>query len=284
MCYSIYRKSIITYPVEQFLAINYNVLMKAAECNKIVSSYLAWLRKGMSVSEMDSGSCIIDTPFLDRRNDVLRVVAEKRDGQVCLHDRGDTLNELTMYIDLKSPDQQGVLEVILNCSGVNRENDRLYTVVPEKETGHGLHSLIQAMLSVEDMYLMARPQRGKSVFSKSVLNYFESKSVMFTPQVSIKGRSGFYHAIDYVVPRTNNAPERIIKAINAPNKNTISNYLFILEDSRKARERESISMALLNDTQREIKKEVIEALESYKVVPAYWSKKEDLIKQLPLPA
>lgn len=233
------------------------------------------------MTEIDGGACIIDTPFLDRRNDLLQVVAEKRNGQVCLHDRGDTLNELTMYIDLKTPDQQGALEVILNCSGVKCENDRLFTEVPENKTGEGLHSLIQAMLSVEDMFMMARSQRHKSVFSESVLNYLVSKSVMFTPQVSIKGKSGFHHAIDYVVPRTTNAPERIIKAINAPNKNTITNFLFTLSDTRKARQHESVSMALLNDTEKEIKKDVIEALRSYNVVPAFWSKKEDLIKQLP---
>lgn len=258
--------------------------MNAAECNKNVSSYRAWLRKGVSVTELDGGSRVMDAPFPNRHNDTLQVVAEKRGSQICLHDNGETLEELAGHIDYMAPDQTGSLEVTLHCSGIRLDNNRLSTVVSENETGQGLHSLIQAMLSVEDMHVFDRPQQHKSVFSETVHNYLESMSVLFTPQVCIKGSSRLLHAIDYVIPKTKSAPERIIKAINAPNKNTISNYLFILGDSRKARKRESMSLALLNDIEREIEKEVIESLEAYEVVPAFWSKKEDLIKQLPLPA
>lgn len=254
--------------------------MNAAECNKVVSSYVAWLRKGLSVTELDRGSCIIDTPFLDRRNDLLQVEAEMLDGQVCLHDRGDTLLDLSLYVDLKSPDFKNRLEVVLNGLDVSRDGNKLFTVVPENESGQGLHSLIQAMLAVEDMFMLARPQRQKSLFSESVLEFLESKSVRLTPQVNIKGKSGFNHAVDCIVPISKKAPERIVKAINAPNKNTISNYLFILGDTRKARRYEAVTLAVLNDTQREIKKPVIDALKAYQVIPAFWSKKEELVRHL----
>ncbi len=254
--------------------------MNAAECNKIVSSYLAWLRKGLSVTEQDGGSCVIDTPFLDRHNDLLQVFAEKRDGQICLHDDGDTLLELSLYVDLKSPDFLGRLEIILNGVGVGRDGNRLFITVPENKTGQGLHSLIQAMLSVEDMYMLARPQRQKSPFSESVADFLESKDVLFSPRVKLTGKSGFDHAIDYLVPKTKNAPERIVKAINAPNKNTISNYLFILGDTRRARESGTLTLAVLNDTDRKIKGDVIAALKAYEVIPAFWSKKEDFAKRL----
>lgn len=254
--------------------------MKTEECNKIVSSYLAWLRKGLSVRELEDGACSIATPFLDRKNDRLQVIAERQGGKVVLHDDGDVLTDLGFLgVDFKAPSQQERLLVILNGIGVGLEEGRLAVKAAERKTGQALHSLIQAMLAVNDLFVLAAPQHQRSVFSEEVSKFFSSHEVRFSHRVKLTGKSGFDHAVDYLVPSSRKAPERIVKAINSPNRNTIGNYLFVLGDTRKARNGAQ-SIAVLNDTGRKVKDEIIEALEAYQVQPALWSDRKRFIKRL----
>jgi hypothetical protein len=83
-----------------------------------------------------------------------------------------------------------------------------------------------------------------------------------------------------LIPRSPEAPERLVQAINAPNKNTIGSYLFVLADTREARGQEAEAYAFLNDRDREVGGDVIEALEAYKVTPTLWSRREDYAQRL----
>jgi hypothetical protein len=98
--------------------------------------------------------------------------------------------------------------------------------------------------------------------------------------VKLAGRSGYDHAIDFLIPRSTEAPERLVQAINAPTKNTIGTYLFVLGDTREERGAESEAYAFLNNRDHEVGAEVIEALEAYNVVPALWSQREEYAQRL----
>ncbi len=62
-----------------------------------------------------------------------------------------------------------------------------------------------------------------------------------------------------------------IKAINAPNRNTIQSYLFTLSDTRDARGGDAEAYAFLNNRDREVGGDVVEALHAYEVKAALWS-------------
>ena len=83
-----------------------------------------------------------------------------------------------------------------------------------------------------------------------------------------------------MIPKSRLHPERFIQAINAPNKNTIGTYLWALNDTRTARAEKTMAYAFLNDQDREIGGEVLEALEAYEVAPALWSRREQYIEAL----
>ena len=253
--------------------------MKKAECDKLIEAYVAWLRQGLS-AELLENVCELTTPFLDRHNDHLQIYAMKQGGKIMLSDDGYTLSDLrTSGLELSTPKRKIVLESMLNGFGVHTVGNQLVIEASERNLGQRLHSLVQAMLAVNDMFVMAQP-RVASFFWEDVRAFLDQHEVRYSPRVKIAGRSGFDHAIDFLIPKSKAKPERIIQAINAPNKNTIGTYLFILGDTRQARGNNSEAYAFLNDSEREVGGEILEALESYEVIPALWSKRRDYVDAL----
>jgi len=88
------------------------------------------------------------------------------------------------------------------------------------------------------------------------------------------------HAISFLIPKSKERPERLVQAINAPSRNTISSYLFALADAREGREDEPEAYAFLNDQEGEVGGDIIEALEAYDVTPALWSGRNDYVAAL----
>jgi len=250
-----------------------------SECQQLISSYLAWLRKGLSAESLEN-SCELTTPFLDRHNDHLQVYAVKRNGNIVLSDDGYILSDLrSSGLEFNTPKRQLVLHSVLNGLGVRVEGNQLVVEASTTTLGQRLHSLIQAMLALNDMFVMAEP-RVASFFWEDVKRFLDLHEVRHSPRVKIAGKSGFDHAIDFLIPKSKTRPERLAQAINAPSKNTIGAYLFLLTDTRDARGDESEAYAFLNDRDREVGGDVIEALDAYRVIPALWSQREQFVQQL----
>lgn len=253
--------------------------MNRQECEQLIEAYLAWLRKGLSVEKLER-ACELTTPFMDRHNDHLQIYAVKRDGKIVLSDDGYILADLRASgLDLNTPKRKAVLEAVLNGFGVHTDGQQLLVEASQKNLGQRLHALVQAMLAVNDMFVMAQ-HRVAGFFWEDVKAFLDQHDIRYSPRVKISGRSGFDHAIDFLVPKSRTRPERFIQAINAPNKNTIGTYLFALEDTRAARGNGAEAYALLNDREREVGGDIIEALEAYEVKAALWSRREDYVEAL----
>jgi hypothetical protein len=253
--------------------------MNKQECKKLIDAYVEWLRKGLSVESFEN-VCELTTPFLDRHNDHIQIYATKQNGKIILSDDGYILSDLrTSGLELKTPKRKAIIESVLNGFGVKLEGSQLLVEASQRNIGQRLHVLIQAMLAVNDMFIMAQP-RVATFFWEDVRSFLDQHDVRYSPRVKIAGKSGFDHAIDFLIPKSRNRPERLVQAINAPNKNTIGTYLFSLTDTREARGRDSEAYAFLNDQEREVGGEVIEALEAYDVKSALWSKRKDYIEAL----
>jgi len=249
------------------------------ECEQLIESYVQWLRKGLSVERLDQ-ACELTTPFLDRHNDHLLIYAVKREGKIILTDDGYVLADLRASgLDLNTAKRRAVLETILNGLGVRNEDNKLVMEASQRNLGQRLHGLVQAMLAINDMFVMAQP-RVAGFFWEDVKIFLDRHSVRYSQRVKISGRSGFDHAIDFLIPKSASRPERFIKAINAPSRNTIGTYLFVLGDTRKARGEVSEAYAFLNDRDRSVGGDVIEALETYGVEPALWSRRENYVEAL----
>jgi len=253
--------------------------MNRQECEQLVEAYVEWLRKGLSVEKLEE-AYELTTPFLDRHNDHLQIYAVKHDGKIVISDDGYILSDLrTSGLDLNTPKRKAVLEAVLNGFGVRTDGRQILVEASQRNLGQRLHALVQAMLAVNDMFVMAQP-RVAGFFWEDVKDFLDEHDIRYSPRVKISGRSGFDHAIDFLIPKSRTRPERFIQAINAPNKNTIGTYLFALGDTRDARGDGSEAYAFLNDREREVGGDVIEALEAYEVKAALWSRREDYVEAL----
>jgi hypothetical protein len=199
---------------------------------------------------------------------------------IVLSDDGYVLSDLrTSGLDLKTPKRKAVLEATLNGLGVKMEGNNLLVEASQRNIGQKMHALVQAMLTVNDMFVMAQP-RVAGFFWEDVKSFLDEHQVRYSPRVKVSGRSGFDQAIDFLIPKSQLRPERLVQAINAPNRNTIGTYLFALEDTRAARGNGAEAYAFLNDRDRDISGDVIEALQAYEVRPAFWSRRGDYIDSL----
>jgi hypothetical protein len=249
------------------------------ECQQLVDSYLDWLRTGLAVEEVN-GYCELTTPFLDRHNDHLQIYAQKQDGKIVLTDDGYILSDLrTSGLDISTPKRKDVLDSLLNGFGVRLNDNQLVSEASPKTLGQKVHSLLQAMLAVNDMFVLSQP-RVASFFWEDVKEFLEKNDVRFSPRIKLTGKSGFDHNIDFLIPKSKTQAERLVQAINAPTKNTIGSYLWLLSDSRDARGKDSIAYAFLNDQDHRVGAEVVDALQAYGVVPALWSNREQYVHQL----
>jgi hypothetical protein len=252
-----------------------------AECQKLIDAYVGWLRQGLSIEDV-GGACELTTPFLDRHNDHLQVYAVRRNGNIILSDDGYILSDLrTSGLEVDTPKRKMVLDSILNGLGVRAESGQLLVEASAANLGQRLHSLVQAMLTVNDMFVMAQP-RVASFFFEDVRNFFDSNDIRYTARVKLAGRSGYDHGIDFLIPKSRSRPERILQAIASPRKDNIVQYLWILSDTRAARsgESEPEAYAFLNDQEQTVGGDVIEALNAYRVVPAAWSERSNYVDAL----
>ena len=253
--------------------------MNRQECDRLINAYVDWLRHGISAKEIGK-VCELTTPFLDRHNDHIQIYALRKNGKIRLTDDGYILSDLrTSGLDLSTPKRKSTIETILNGFGVKTDGSSLTIEASQHNAGQRLHALIQAMLAVNDMFVMAQP-RVATFFFDDVKAFLDTHEVRYSTRVKLTGHSGYDHAIDFLIPKSRLHPERFIQAINAPNKNTIGTYLWALNDTRTARAEKTMAYAFLNDQDREIGGEVLEALEAYEVAPALWSRREQYIEAL----
>jgi hypothetical protein len=252
-----------------------------AECQRLIDAYVGWLRQGLSVEDVGE-SCELTTPFLDRHNDHLQVYALRRNGNIILSDDGYVLSDLrTSGVEIDTPKRKMVLDGVLGGLGVREEGGRLLVEASANNLGQRLHSLVQAMLAVNDMFVMAQP-RVASFFFEDVRNFLDSSNIRYVERVQLAGKSGYDHGIDFVIPKSRKRPERMVQAIAAPKKDNISAYLWTLSDTRAARVTESVpeAYAFLNDQEQQVAGEVIDALKAYEVIPAIWSQRTGYVNAL----
>lgn len=250
------------------------------EIKALVDSYAEWLRRGIQAEVVENDIVELTTPFLDRHNDHLQIYVKRVDGHFVLSDEGETIFDLASSgVDVKQPRRRETIEGLARGFGVQTERGRLYVEASRSNLGQRTHSLIQAMLSVNDMYVLAR-SRVASFFWEDVREFLRESDVRFTTRVKLSGRSGYDHSIDFLIPSSKERPDRLLQTASNANKAFVSNALFAINDVRQARQETIAAYALLDDREREIHPEVMEAFAAYDVRAAGWSDRESLVEEL----
>lgn len=244
----------------------------------LINSYTEWLKQKINYKEIN-GYYEVSTPFLNHINDQIQFYL-KRDDRDRIHmtDDGDTINNLEMAgVDVSTPARQKELQTILNGFGVMLKGNELTTIATPATFPVRKHNFIQAILSVDDLFVLASP-KVESFFLEDVTNFLQQNSIRFSPNIILQGKSSFQHKFDFLIPSSAIAPERIIKAIANPKKQNIIAQLFAFEDTKLARNNEGI--VILNDLEKNVAPEVLQAIEEYGIKDFSWKDREKWLEKL----
>jgi len=244
------------------------------EIQQLLDQYLKWLRDKTTLRQVRDW-IEITTPYLDRHNDYIQIYARKENGELLLTDDGYILEDLELSgCKLESPKRQQLLRVTLNGFGVQLNQGSLQIRASADNFALRKHNLIQAMLAVNDLFYLAGPS-VVSPFYEDVVSWLDLNEIRYTPKVKFTGTSGFDHLFDFVIPKSRQYPERIVKTINRPSRETAQAVAFSWIDTKEARPFESKAYAFLNDSETPVSTGVLEALRDCEVTPVPWSKRED---------
>lgn len=246
----------------------------------LIEDYTRWLQDNTQVRQVTDDWVEITTPYLDRYNDYMQVYVRRRNGGFIISDAGHVIDDLEQSgCALDSPKRQELLRVMLAGFGVRREGEQLVVEATAENFPLRKHNLVQAMLAVGDLFYLARPSIA-SLFYEDVVRWLDLSDIRYTPNVKFTGRSGFDHVFEFAIPKSRQAPERLIKTINRPSRETAEALLLAWVDTKENRPDASTAFALLNDQEQKISQTVVDALNNYGVTPVLWSERETVRERL----
>jgi hypothetical protein len=252
-----------------------------ADADLLVSSYVSWLKNDISAKVMSESTSELTTPFIDRHNDHLQIYAERREPDLfLLTDDGYIWSELkSCGVETRGSRREELVRGLLSGYGVRLEGRELQIESSSAELGRKIHNLLQAMLSLDDMFVLAQPAGG-TTFIHDVAHFFDESDIRYTSAAKFSGKSGLDHLINFVIPKSRRAPERFVQVINSPRRDRVQNLLFAVNDTRNARQGETVFYALVNDARRGVDAEVATAFDAYNVKARTWSQRRDMIEEL----
>ncbi|MEM3335863.1 MAG: DUF1828 domain-containing protein [Thermoplasmata archaeon] len=254
-------------------------MIKESLCNELINDYIKWLHKSIKIKDID-GTYEITTPFVDRHNDFIQIYVKKNDQNIIITDDGYTLADLKLSgFDFSTEKRQQILKTILNGFGIKLENEELITETSPENFPHKKHNFIQAIMAINDLFVLSAPV-VISVFREDVEKFLKEHEIRFVPSVSFTGKSGFVHLFDFVIPSSQKKPERIIKAINQPDKQKITSLIFSWTDTKETRAPDTVAYGILNDSDRKVAPELINAMNQYEIKTLLWSERDKYIEEL----
>jgi hypothetical protein len=250
------------------------------DIQKPIDDYLAWLKDKTQLREVGGDWVEITTPHLDRHNDYLQLYVRRQGNTLILTDDGHMIDDLAQSgCNLGSPMRQSLLRMTLAGFGVQEHEGRLEVHATPENFPLRKHSLVQAMLAVNDLFYLATPTVA-GFFYEDVVSWLDACDIRYTPNVKFTGRSGYDHLFEFVIPKSREQPERILQIIAKPGKNTAENTAFKWFDIKDVRPPNSRAYALINDQEQRIPAGFSEALRIYDIHPVAWSEREEMRKEL----
>ena len=243
-----------------------------------VTSYLAWLKSQFNCRQTGRYT-EITTPFLDRHNDQIQIYAVPTVDGWSLTDAGETLSDLEMCgVRFESAKRKALLHEVLQGFGVTLRDGELTVSADTQSQPLQMNNLIQAVLAVNDLFCLAQPT-VYPFFTECVSHWLDEKAIRFSPQVSFSGKSTFSHHYDFLIPKSQQSPERLLKVMNTPSRDYAKQVAFSWIDTRETRPAASECFVLLNDAEG-IPAGVLTSLNQYDLIPIPWTERERFTKKL----
>ncbi|QTA88977.1 DUF1829 domain-containing protein [Desulfonema magnum] len=245
---------------------------------KLLNSYYKWL-KDNTVTEHDheTGWSLISTPFTGMFNDMIEVYIKVVGDRILFSDDGVTVNNLeTIGINIsKSPSRRRIFDSILVNFGVSFNGLELQADCVLKEFPKRKHLFLEALIGINDMFMLSK-ENVASVFKDDVEEYLIELGIIYTKDFKFAGVSGIDFNFDFLIAGRNT--EKVLRAINYLNKTTLTTFLYAWDDiiiTRKRVSKKDVSaIAVVNNEERNIKPEYLDALKIKKADYILWSERK----------
>lgn len=249
--------------------------------------YNDWASKEFSYKDIESSLIRIDTPFFDRHNDSLILYAQiNRDESITLTDGGYVIDDLEsdgVFI-LRSKQRRSLLSRQLLSYGVslNGESNELFIKTNLTNFPNDKHRLLQAMLFTNDMFMLGKKQTS-NVFFEDIANFLEENNIRSFQNVSFVGISGMSHKFEFSIPGIREIPDRLIKTLNVPNNEMYAKALTAdVHNTQEILSRPTTFYTFINDSEKEIKTDIISLLEHEQIKVVPYSERNRFIQELAL--
>lgn len=247
-----------------------------------LDEYHKWLRDSTQLRSAGDDWAEVTTPFLDRHNDCLQIYVRQEGTDYLLTDEGYVLGDLASCgVDIEhSPRRRQLLHRIVAGFGVELDGQALRTRCSATSFAQRKHGLLQAMLAVDDLsYLAGSTVTG--VFAEDVGGWLRQHRIRATERIGVTGRSGLVHHFDFAILASEDAPERLVRAIRA-DRYPVELLIQAWQDTREIRPEDSELYAILNDSHRQhgVPAGYRTALETYGIQAVPWSERDSLVARL----
>ncbi|MAQ71812.1 MAG: hypothetical protein CL565_06425 [Alphaproteobacteria bacterium] len=243
------------------------------DISPLIDKYYTWLKDKTAWKTINKW-VEITAPYLDRNNDYIQIYLQKTNNGFLLTDDGATIMGLKQEgCSLDSEKRKKLLTLTLNGYGVSLNGNELQITATEDNFALRKHSLVQAILAVNDMFYLAE-SHVHSLFFEDVRGWLDTNDIRYSEQISFIGRSGYARKFDFLISKSSKAPERILKTINNPVRNSADSIIVDWIDTKEIRPTNSKAYAVVNDNDRNVSSNVLDALNSYDIKPILWSERE----------
>lgn len=244
------------------------------EIAKLVGQYQSWVKDKTTLKSVHTDWVEVSTPFLDRHNDYIQLYVKKVSGGYIISDDGCTIRDLELSgCNLDTEKRKALLQVTLNGFRVTEDKGVMSVRASADNFPARKHALMQAMLAVNDMFYLAAPT-VLSMFKEDVEKWLALSDIPFVPNFQILGKTGYIHHFDFAIPAFRGSPEKIIRAISNPHKDSSLSFVTAWIDTFDQRPPNARALAFLNDSGRSIGAPVLDALTHYDIQPILWSQRE----------
>lgn len=242
------------------------------DVQKLIDNYTEWLRNEITFKK--TGEFYeITTPFLNSANDYLQIYVKQEDNEILFSDDGDTIHDLELDGLLLTTARKKLLKQLIFSYGIQLKGKELIARAPISMFPQKKHMFVQAMLSVDDMFMTSKG-KVSSFFLDDIKQFFEENEIYSSDNVQFTGISGYSHIYDFLLQRSKHHPERLCRALNNATKSNMENVLFAWQDTKPVRKTDSKLIIMVND-EHPIAKGVMEGFQNYGAHVLRWSQRTD---------
>jgi hypothetical protein len=171
--------------------------------------------------------------------------------------------------------RRDLLDSILLNYRIQTVKDELTIETNLENFSQSKHNFLSAIIEINDLYVLSK-HNVASIFKEDVRIYLDSQDIIYTPDFISKGTTGLEFNFDFQIAKKDR--EIVIKSFNTINKSNLPTFLFSWDDIKPVREKITKknvnAIAIINDIDKMIKPEFLEALKAKNANYILWSERD----------